>query len=116
MKFKTEIHLALLVIYSIAVNFKNQSNYIDGIIIVSLLVSLLYQKYLEHNTLPDIRGEVESSLNAFKAELEGKFNSESKELKEQISKLEKEAADMKNAVAPILSGRSLRVGNDQIRF
>lgn len=116
MKFKKELHLALLVIYAAVVNFKVNPNYIDGIIIVSILLSMLLQAYFDHNTLPDIRKEVEAQINAFKAELEGKISNTSKETSEKLDKLEKDNTELKNSIAPLVGTRTIGMSNASIRF
>jgi hypothetical protein len=116
MKFKVETHLALLVIYSIVTNLKSQPNFIDGIIIVSILTSMLYQAKLEHTKLPDIRKEVKDEFDAFKAQVELNFVRATSSHQDRLEKIEKEATELKNTVAPLVGGRTVGLSNAQIRF
>ena len=116
MKFQKELYLALLVIYSGVINFKPVTSYIDGIIIVSILVALLFQMKLDHDLVPDIRKEVEAQIEAFKAELEGKISNTSEDLEVKFNKLEKENTELKNSIAPLVGTRTIGMSNAQIRF
>lgn len=116
MKFKVETHLALLILYSIVVNIKSQANFIDGIIIVSILASMLYHAKLEHDTLPDIRSEVESTLKAYKEAVDADLKNLHSASDLKFKLIEKEASDLKNTVAPLVGGRSVGMSNAQIRF
>jgi len=114
MNFKTEIHLGLIVTYAIVANFKSQVNFIDAVIIISFLASMLYQMKLDHSKLPDIRKESEEKIRTIQKEMEDKLISFVKEHGERVVRVEKETADIKAGVAPFIGSKS--VGLSNVRF
>lgn len=83
----------------------------DGIVLSSLFGYVLFDKWLKHNTLPDIRGEVEATIQNQKSEIEKILVSQNN----RIVELENQIKEANSSVNKVINMKNLN-NPSSVRF
>ncbi len=116
MKLISKYHsVALFVIYTIVLNFK-QISFIDGFVISFLAAYVGLSFYLDHSKQPDIRADVEAKLAFMDLQIKQAIQGASHKNDSDIRKMENDLKDMRSKVAAIGSLKSVGLSQTSIKF
>lgn len=110
-QLKKEHSLAIFIGYVILVNLRPNHLVLDGIVLGSLFGYVLFDKWLKHTTLPDIRKEVEAKIESQKSEIEKVLISQNN----RIVELENQIKEANSSVNKVINMKNLNTPSS-VRF
>jgi hypothetical protein len=110
-QLKKQHSLAIFIGYVILVNLRPNSIVLDGIVLGSLFGYILFDKWLTYNTLPDIRGEVDTLVSKQKEDIEKILIVQNM----RIAELESQIKEANSSVNKVISMKNLNSASS-VRF
>lgn len=116
MKLISRYHsVALFVIYTIVLNFK-QVSFIDGFVITFLAAYIGLSFFMEHNRQPDIKADMEARFLFVDKQLSQAIQSIASKNEADLRKFDNDIKEMKTKVSAIGGLKSVGMSQTNIKF
>lgn len=107
--------LIIFLIYTTIVNLKSTVTFVDAIILAILAGYMGVEAYVQHNTQPDIKADMEAKMKLMEIQINEQVKSLVFNLERDIKKLDTEGKDLKTKIASFNSLKSVGM-NSTVRF
>jgi Fe2+ transport system protein B len=117
MKFLEKYHALLLSVgYLLLLSLKENVGTLELVALSFLFIYTLVKSYFDYNTLPDIRKEVDSKIEAYHIENKSSLDMIKKVCDSAVIQINEEQKEIKSKISSYLSSKSIGMSNSNIRF